>query len=131
MTTFIQNLFLPLLVTFLLLSLIDTVFHESVSRYLNLNYWLISVIITGIITVLTRSDNESREEETRSIRKDIIPIICFGLIGAAIIWHQTRDLGWVSYVISAASGVMIVLLTLIIWQGPEEEEREDENSPDY
>jgi hypothetical protein len=52
------------------------------------------------------------------------------VVGAAVVWYQTRDLGWLSYVISPVAGILIVLLTLIIWQGPDEEESESENSPD-
>jgi glycerol uptake facilitator-like aquaporin len=127
---FLRHLFLPALVTFLLLLLIDAVFPESVSRYINLNYWLIAVIVTGIIAVLSGTETGTERNESRSIRGDIIPIICFGVVGAAVVWYQTRDLGWLSYVISPVAGILIVLLTLIIWQGPDEEESESENSPD-
>ncbi len=127
---FVRYLFLPALVTFLLLLLIDIVFPDSVSRYLNLNHWLIGIIVLGVITVLTQSDNETGKAQTHSIRNDVIPIICFGLVGATIVWYQTRDIGWLSYLVSPVSGILIVLLTLIIWQEPEEEKGEDENSPD-
>lgn len=127
---FLRHLFLPALVTFLLLLLIDAVFPESVSRYINLNYWLIAVIVTGIIAVLTGTETGTERNESRSIRGDIVTIICFGVVGAAVVWYQTRDLGWLSYVISPVAGILIVLLTLIIWQGPDEEESESENSPD-
>jgi len=127
---FLRYLFLPSLVTFLLLSLIEAVFPESVSRYINLNYWLIGVIITGVITALTGTGTEYRKDKIVSIRNDIIPIICFGVVGAGIVWYQTRDLGWPSYIISPVAGILIVLLTLIVWQEPNEEESEDKNSPD-
>jgi magnesium-transporting ATPase (P-type) len=124
----IQQLFIILLVTYLVLLLIETIFAGSVSRYLNLNYWLIVVITTGVITILSRQESEKPKE--KSINKgNIITLVCIGLIGAALIWYKTREIGWLSYLISLAGGILIVLLSLLIWQKDEEEESEGENSP--
>ena len=124
----IQQLFLILLVTYLTLLLIETIFAGSVSRYLNLNYWLIAVIATGVVTVLSRQEREKSEE--KSINKgNIITFVCIGLIGAALIWYKTRETGWLSYLISLGGGILIVRLSILIWQKDGEEESEEENSP--
>jgi magnesium-transporting ATPase (P-type) len=128
--TFIRYLFLPVLGVYLLLLLIDAIFPDSISRYVNLDYLLIPAIFTGIIAVLTGFKKERSPEERRMVKGDIIPVICFGIIGAVIVWYQTRDAGWLTYVISPVSGMIIVLLTMVIWQNPEEENGEDNNIPD-
>jgi FlaA1/EpsC-like NDP-sugar epimerase len=125
----IQQLFTTLLITYLLLLLIETIFPASVSRYLNLNYWLIAVIVTGVITVLSRQKSEKREEKTPVKKGNITIFVCAGLIGAALIWYKTRDTGWLSYLISLAGGIIIVLLSVLVWQDDGEEESEGENSP--
>jgi len=124
----IQQLFITLLVTYLILLLIETIFPGSVSRYLNLNYWLIAVIITGVITVLSRQESEKPEEKSINTG-NIITLVCIGLIGAALIWYKTREIGWLSYLISLVGGILIVLLSILIWQKDGEEESEEENNP--
>ena len=127
----IQQLFIILLVTYLVLLLIETIFPESVSRYLNLNYWLIAVIITGVVTVLSRRESGTlKEKDEKTINTgSIITFVCIGLIGAALIWYKTREIGWLSYLISLVGGTLIVLLSILIWQKDGEEESEGENSP--
>ena len=49
----VQQLFVTLLVTYLLLLLVETIWEKSVSAYLNLNYWLIVLIVDGVVAVLT------------------------------------------------------------------------------
>ena len=127
----IQQLFIILLVTYLVLLLIETIFPESVSRYLNLNYWLIAVIITGVVTVLSRQESGTlKEKDEKTINTgSIITFVCIGLIGAALIWYKTREIGWLSYLISLVGGTLIVVLSILIWQKVGEEESEGENSP--
>ena len=116
----VQQLFVTLLVTYLLLLLVETIWEKSVSAYLNLNYWLIVLIVVGVVAVLTGP--ERREEEGRRLgRRDIAIVICAGLTGAAIVWDKTKEIGWLSYVISVISGGLIVLLFMLVWREPDEE----------
>ena len=128
--TFLRYLFLPVLGVYLLLLLIDVIFPNSISRYINLDYWLIPVIFTGIVAVLTGFKNDRSTEQSSPIKSNIVTIICCGIVGAVIVWYQSRDVGWLTYVISPVSGIVIVLLTLVIWQNPEGEKGEDNNNPD-
>lgn len=123
-----QQLFIVLLITFLLLILLETVFEGSVSLYINLNHLLIILIVVGVIAVLTVSTKAESVKEERFTAKGIFLIICAAIGGAAIIWYKTHDIGWISYVISAVSGGLIVLLSMLIWRGDEGEENEGENS---
>lgn len=124
----IQQLFVILLVTYLLLLLIEAFFTDSVSRYLNLNYWLIAVIVAGVITVLSRKESEKLKEKPLT-RENIVAFVCIGIIGAALIWYKTREIGWLAYLISLAGGILMVLLSMLIWQKDGEEESEGENNP--
>ena len=116
----VQQLFVTLLVTYLLLLLVETIWEKSVSAYLNLNYWLIVLIVVGVVAVLTGP--ERREEGRRLGRRDIAIVICAGLTGAAIVWDKTKEIGWLSYVISVISGGLIVLLFMLVWREKDEGE---------
>lgn len=118
----VQELFVTLLITFILLLLVETIWEGSVSLHFNLNYLLIAVIAVGIIAVLTRPVRMEAKERGRLGRRDIILVVCIGLAGAAIVWYKTQEIGWPSYVISVVSGMLIVLLSLLIWREGDEGE---------
>lgn len=120
----VQEVFLILLMTFLLLILAETIFEGSVSHYINLDYLLIIVIVVGVAAVLTTPSKAEGTKGQHLTAKGIFIIICAGIGGAAIIWYKTQEIGWLSYVISAVSGGLIVLLSMLIWRGDEEAERE-------
>lgn len=125
----VQALFGVLLITYLLLILLETIFDGSVSPYINLNHLLIIVIIVGVVAVLTAPGKPESVRRERLTAKGILIIICAGIGGAAIIWYKTQEIGWLSYVISVVSGGLIVLLSMLIWRADDEEEKnEGENS---
>lgn len=122
----LRELFLVLLITFLLLILVETIFEGSVSYYVNLNYLLIILIVVGIAAVLTTPGKAEMVKGEHLTTKSVLMIICAGIGGAAIIWYKTQEIGWLSYVISAVSGGLIVLLSMLIWRGDEEVKKEAE-----
>lgn len=124
----VRQLFVTLLVTYLVLLLIDIFFPGSVSRYINLNYWLIAVIVTGAITVLSRQEDKTPKEQAINAG-NIVTFFCIGIIGAGLIWYRTREIGWITYLISPAGGILIALLLILIRRKDGEEESEGENSP--
>jgi hypothetical protein len=128
----IQQLFMILLVTYLLLLMIETIFPESVIRYLNLDYWLIAVIVAGLVTIFTRPESKKTEDKDEKAfdSGNIFTLVCIGVIGAAIIWYKTREIGWFSYLVSIVGGILIVLLSALTMQKDGKEESEGENSPD-
>ena len=117
----VRELFPILLVTYLLLILLETIIEGSVSSYLNLNYLLIIVILLGIAAILTAPGKAARAKGDRLTAKGFVMLVCAGFGSAAIIWYKTREIGWMSYLISAVSGGLIVLLSLLIWHGDEEQ----------
>jgi hypothetical protein len=125
---FMQVLFPILLSTYLLLTLVETIFEGSVSSYLNLNYLLTLVIILGIAVVLSASVVSNSKTLERFTNRNKFLIISTGIGAAVIIWYKTQDIGWISYIISIAGGGLIVFLTVLAWQEDEGGEIEEEDS---
>lgn len=114
----INQAFQTLLVLYLILLLIEQVWQYSVSAYLNLNYLLIIVIIAGILSVFTKQEKRKKEPITR---KDYVYIIILSITGFIIIFMKTRELGWLSYVISIIAGILIFLLSFLVLEEDEDE----------
>ncbi len=117
-------LFQILLVIYLILLLVN----EFVSISFNLNYLLIPVIAFGVLTAIFPY---KPKEEKKDLRKKLVEytsgmILTFilGIVGAVLIFIKTRDLGWISYLISAISGILIILVGFLIYQEDEEDEEE-------
>jgi hypothetical protein len=124
-----QDLFLVMLVTYLLLILLETIWDGFVSSHLNLNQLLIIVIITGAIAVLTgKEDYEIKKEKESITTKDHIFIIGAGILGSGIIYYKIQETGWMSYVISAMAGILIILLSILILEDENDEDSEDVNT---
>ena len=107
-----KALFEQLLVSYLLLLLIEEIWTKSVTPYLNMNILLVLVIITGAIAVLTQKEEEKVISEPT--RKDYLLIGILGIAGAGIIFYKTKEIGWLSYIISAVSGILIILLSCLV-----------------
>ena len=106
------NFFSMLLVTYLLLLLVETIWTDSVSTFLNLNYFLLILMISGAISVLTRE-----EEKIKKIiltKKDFIFIAALGIAGMLIIWYKIKDIGNFAYLVSIIAGVLIILISLLL-----------------
>jgi prepilin signal peptidase PulO-like enzyme (type II secretory pathway) len=106
------------LVLYLILLLAEQVWPTSVLLYLNLNYLLVFVIILGVISVFTEQAPRKKEPVTK---KDYAYITLLGIIGFIIIFIKTRELGWLSYVISIIAGVLIFLLSWLVLEEDEDE----------
>ena len=107
-----QEFFSVILVTYLLLLLLEEIKEGFVSNFLNLNIILGITLISGIITVF---GGEGKKKEIKHFeKKDYMWIFALGVVGAALIFYKTRNLGTLSYLISAISGILIVLLSVLI-----------------
>jgi hypothetical protein len=121
-----QQVFVVLLVTYLLLLLAETIWEESASSVLNLNYLLIAVIVLGIPAVLASRKKPAEEVREHTGGKDILMIACAGVAGAVIVWYKTKDIGWPSVIMSIISCALIVVLSLLILrEGDEGEDTKD------
>lgn len=117
---FNHEFFSTLLVTFLLLLLVETVWEKSVSTFMNINYFLIIVIVSGAISVLTRTEGE-KMEKVNSTKKDYLYIGTLGIAGALIVWYKIKDIGMLAYLISIVAGVLIILLSLLLFEEDEKD----------
>lgn len=114
-----HEFFSTLLVTFLLLLLVETIWGGSVSTFMNINYLLIIVIVSGAISVLTRT--EEKAEKVNLTKKDYLYIGTLGIAGALIIWYKIKDIGKLAYLISIVAGVLIILLSLLLFEEDEKD----------
>src|SRR3989344_8629879 len=107
----INHSFQTLLITYLILLLIEQIWTGLVSIYLNLNYLLIFVIITGILDVFSEQAHRKQEQ----IKKiDYLFITVLGILGFAIIKYKTSILGWLSLLISTIASILIILLSILV-----------------
>lgn len=112
---FNHELFLTLLVTYLLLLLAEMIWTGSISAHLNINYLLIIVIISGVVSVLTRKEEE-KVENSEVTKIDSLYIGALGIAGSLIIWYKIKDLGNLAYLISGVAGALIILLSLLLFE---------------
>jgi len=112
------------LITYLVFLLIEELKEGFISYNFNLNILLGLVIVSGILTIFSKAKtnkheletnlHESRIRESRISKKDWIFIIGLGILGGFLIFYKTKELGWLSLVISIISGILIVLLSVLI-----------------
>src|SRR3989344_383387 len=106
----VNHIFQILLVTYLVLLLVEQVWPGVVSVYLNLNYFLVFVILSGIFDVF--SEHEKKVEQEANW-KDYFFVFVLGILGFTIIKYKTLELGWLSWVISIIAGILIILLSIL------------------
>ena len=112
-----QQIFVVLLVTYQLLLLAETIWEESASSVINLNYLLIAVIVLGIPAVLAGGGKPAERVKQPIGLKDIVMIGCASIAGAVIVWYKTKDIGWPSVFMSIISCALIVILSVLILKG--------------
>lgn len=115
----ISTMFQDLLVLYLILLLAETIWEKSVTSYMNLNYLLGIVIITGIITALTAKEEKIQIEPVT--KKDYLLAAIAGIAGAIIIYYKTSEIGSLSILISLISGILIILLSILVLQEDEDD----------
>jgi len=109
----LYHLFNNLLFLYLILLLIEQIWEKSVSAYLNFNYLLIAVIITGILTLFIKHE-KIQEKKKKVTKKDYLFILFLSILGIIIVFFKTKELNILSYFISILSGIIIFLLSYII-----------------
>jgi len=107
-----HNFFSMLLVTYLLLLLVETIWMGSVSAFFNLNYFLLILMISGAISVLTRE--EGKIKKVILTKKDYFFIAALGIAGMLIIWYKIKDIGNFAYLVSIIAGVLIILISVLL-----------------
>jgi len=115
----VNHVFQTLLVAYLVLLLAEQIWTGSVLAYLNLNYFLIIVIIVGVLDVF--AEHEIKKQKVR--KKDYFFVIVLGVLGFIIIKYKTAELGWISWMISTIAGILIILLSTLVLEEDEEKHK--------
>ena len=103
-----ENIFIFLLIIYLTSLLIEQLFANNLKDYLNLNNFLIFLIISGIIYSLSIKKDKTYSEKYEIKSKDIVLIIILGVIGSYLIWIRIRQWEIISYFISISLGIFII-----------------------
>lgn len=114
----VSNVFQWILVIFLLTLLIREFYPDYINHYINITYFMIIVIVLGALAILTQREKEIIHKEPTKFEK-IMPIP-LGIIGAIIVFLKIKELGWIAYLISVLSGLLIIFLSYMPF-----EEKED------
>ena len=120
-----KDVFQISLVTYLVFLLIEEFKKGFVTNNFNLNILLYLVIVSGIIAIFTekKEDNERKPEASKQARQitkgDYFLIFGVGILGGVLIFLKTKDIGWISYIISIISSVLIVLLSILLFKDDE------------
>ena len=102
----------------------------------DLNFLLLEVMVFGVVSVVFKEEGPSVEErsvirESRRLFTVRLPfhnavkmsfsdlanyvfLVVAGVAGAGIVFYKTQAMGWISYVVSVISGVLIVLLSVLV-----------------
>jgi len=105
--------FQALLFLFLITLLLQQFYPNQVKSYININWFMIIVIIFGALSILFPPEQLIKKEKPVTI-KDYILITGLGILGGVIIFMKINNLGWIGYVISILGGLIIILLSWLI-----------------
>ena len=132
--------FQTLLFLFLITLLLKEFYPGQVSAYINVNWFMIVVIIFGALSILfpvssiensekrilinriVHNLNNNLHEEKQPNIKDLILIIFLAILGTFIIFLKIKTLGWIGYVIAILGGLIIILLSWLILTEKENQE---------
>jgi len=109
-----QNTFTVMLVLFLLSLLIENIFPNSISNYINLNYLLVITIIFGVLAVLTGSENV--KTSPKSSKYDIFYATGAGIITFVILFYKITQPD-LQIIVSIIGGILVFLLSILILEG--------------
>lgn len=123
----ISEIFKVSLISYLIFYLIESFKEGFIIDYFNLNILLTITVLSGIFTVLFKKEAEEKKEKQIIRPRDYIFIIILGLIAAVVIYYKIKGLGWLSYVISIVSGVIIILLSILLINESDEDDSGSEN----
>lgn len=110
-----QDIFGVSLSLLIILVLLETIKEGFVSFFFNINYLLVVVLASGVITVLAGEEKTGEEPRVQKPAfRDFAIVIGLGVLGTVLVWYQTARVGEIAYLLSIISGVLIVLLSVLL-----------------
>lgn len=123
----ISEIFKVSLISYLIFYLIESFKAGFIADYFNLNILLIITILSGVFMVLFKKEEESKKEVQKIRKRDYIFIIILGVVATGLIYYKIKEIGWLSYVISPISGIIIILISILLLN---EQQENDQGSED-
>lgn len=118
----IHTTFQIILILFLLTLLVQQFNPDLIDKHININYFLIAVLVFGILTILTKKKRYSLERVNEFVDEAEKPtfnfylfVIFMGAVGTFLIWYKlkTMDIGYAAYLISGLGGILIIYLSIL------------------
>jgi hypothetical protein len=105
--------FQALLFIFLVTLLLQQFYPTQVKSYININWFMIIVIIFGAVSIVF-PPTPTLKKEKPTTWKDYIFVTALGILGGIIIFFKIKNLGWIGYVISILGGLIIIFLSWMV-----------------
>jgi hypothetical protein len=113
----LEEIFKVSVVYYFVFYLLEQIFPGIISNFLNLNYILALVILTGFILVLGRGEEQEKSFFSEKLTlKDWFFLISLSLLGSLIIFFKIREIGFYAYLISLISFFILILVPYFILQ---------------
>ena len=120
----LSYVFQILLFLFLLTLLAQQFYPDFINTRININWFMIAVIIFGAISILF-PPKQSLKTEAPPDWRDFLLVIALGILGAVIIFLKLKNLGWIGYLISVLGGLIIILLSWLVLAEKDNEKAEE------
>lgn len=114
-----DELFKASLVTYLFLLIMETVKEGFVSYFFNPAILLGIVIVSGIGMAVTRDAKPEEKKETEIRAINWFYIFYMSFLGGTLVYIKTKDLGNFSLFIAAATFILVVLISYLIFREEE------------
>jgi hypothetical protein len=103
------------LLVYLIILLVENFQKGIISDFLNLNWILGIVIISGIIMILFNKEGDGKLNDDKPVgKKGLILLIILALISASLIFVKIKDLGWLAWIVSILGGLIIFFISYFI-----------------
>ena len=102
------------LITYLVLTLIESMKEGFVSNFFNSNILLIPLLISGILMAYLRHANVPSDTQSKITNEDVQNILIFAISGTILVYFKIQDMGTISLYIAIAAGIIILLVSILL-----------------
>jgi prepilin signal peptidase PulO-like enzyme (type II secretory pathway) len=118
-TEIISTIFRVALVSYLFFYLVESLKTGFVSDYISLNLMLVITLVSGALAALSKDGKDDQEEREKTEMPDLkqyIYIIFLGILVSVVVYERIKQVGWLSYVVSGVSSVIMVVISILFWR---------------
>jgi hypothetical protein len=108
-----KEVFQVTLITYLILLLLENLQTGFVSNFIDLNWLLPIILISGIAMALLGAEEEPKNKKFNEF--DLYFIVLLTISSGLLIFYKTKELGWLSYLIAATTSLIIFILSILIF----------------